>query len=105
MRVTLLTPPLSPPTITFVAQAGMAELADAADLKTPPTLPAQPTSLNLSISQLIERFVESRADGLSPRTNKNSRLYLRRSSAAVGLSVTGQDVQHFMASRPCSGGR
>jgi site-specific recombinase XerD len=73
----------------------MAELADAADLKTAPTLP---TSL------LINKFIESRPDGLSPNTIKDHRLYLRRSSAVVGLNVTGQDIQRFISSRPCSGG-
>ena len=71
-------------------------MADAADLKTPPTLPT---------TQLIERFIASRRDGLSPRTiEKCYRLYLKRSIEVVGLHVTGEEIQRFISSRPCSGG-
>jgi len=71
-------------------------LADAADLKTPPTLPT---------TQLIERFIASRRDGLSPRTiEKCYRLYLKRSIEVVGLHVIGEEIQRFISSRPCSGG-
>jgi site-specific recombinase XerD len=81
----------------------MAEMADAADLKSPATL-LRPMSLTHPTPQLIERFVASRRDGLSPRTIKNYRLYLKRAICVVGLNVTGDDVQRFIVSRPCSGG-
>jgi len=75
--------------------AGVAELADAADLKSLPSLPC---------SLLIERFIESRRDGLSPFSIKNYRLYLRLASEVVGFNVTGHQIQRFIASRHCSGG-
>ncbi|MFC1934542.1 tyrosine-type recombinase/integrase [Chloroflexota bacterium] len=69
----------------------MAELADAADLK-------------LDANALTEAFVASRRDGLSPRTIKNYRLYLRLASTVVALNVTGQEVQRFITSRTCTNG-
>jgi site-specific recombinase XerD len=69
----------------------VAELADAADLK-------------LDANALTEAFVASRRDGLSPRSIKNYRLYLRLASEIVGLDVSGQAVQRFITSRNCSNG-
>jgi len=40
-------------------------------------------------AELIEKFVKSRRDGLSPRSIDNYRLYLRLSKEVIGLNVTG----------------
>jgi site-specific recombinase XerD len=74
----------------------VAELADAADLKT--------SFASNEASALIEAFVTTRRDGLSPRSIKNYRLYLKLASEVVGLNVTGLDIQRFITSRKCTNG-
>jgi len=55
--------------------------------------------------QLIDKFVSSRASGLSPKTiYKSYLLYLNRSREVVGVDITAQQLQHFINSRPCSQG-
>jgi integrase/recombinase XerC len=61
-------------------------------------------TLDATSDELIDKFVASRRDGLSPRTIKNYRLYLRLASEVIGLGTTGQDVQRFISSRGCSNG-
>ena len=80
-------------------------MVDAADLKSQPAHPAHSNSLDLDNTLLIERFIASRRDCLSPKTiHKCYRLYLNRSREVVGLKVTGQDIQRFISSRKCSNG-
>jgi site-specific recombinase XerD len=55
-------------------------------------------------TELIDKFVKSRRDGLSPRTLDNYRLYLKLANEVVGLDVTGQDIQRFITSRGCTDG-
>ena len=52
--------------------------------------------------QLVEGFIQSRRQGLSARTIKNYRLYLRLANAVVGLGITGQELQHFINGRECT---
>ncbi len=59
---------------------------------------------NQSQDELIERFVSSRRDGLSPRTIDNYRLFLRLARPVVGLDISGQEIQRFINSRLCSQG-
>ena len=59
---------------------------------------------NVTPIVLIERFIASRRDGLSPRTIKNYRVYLGLASEVVGLNVTGQELQRFINTRECTNG-
>jgi hypothetical protein len=52
--------------------------------------------------RLIDLFVKSRRNGLLTRTIDKYRLYLRLADEVIGLNVTGQDVQRFIASRSSS---
>ena len=45
---------------------------------------------NASPADLINRFIKSRRDGLSPLTIKNYRLYLRRSIEVVGFDANAR---------------
>ena len=81
------------------AQAGMAELADAADLKS-----SVPKLNRLNTHEMIGRFIMSRRSGLSSLTIKNYRLYLDRSIEVIGADVTWEAIQSFLDTRSCSGG-
>jgi len=60
----------------------------------------------LTAPELIEAFIESRRQGLSPRTLDFYRGYLRRAINIIGLGVNAQDIRLFLAGLPCSmGGR
>jgi site-specific recombinase XerD len=53
---------------------------------------------------LIEEFIESRRDGISPQTLKYYRGYFRRAKSVVGFDVTGRDITHFLKSLKCMPG-
>jgi site-specific recombinase XerD len=59
-------------------------------------------SNNVKQQQLVDAFILSRRQGLSTRSIKNYRLYLRLASDVVGLNVTGQEIQRFINSRECA---
>ena len=52
--------------------------------------------------QLVDAFILSRRQGLSTRSIKNYRLYLRLANDVVGLNVTGQELQRFVDRRQCT---
>ncbi len=54
--------------------------------------------------ELIELFIKSRRDGLSRKTIECYRLHLRLANSVIGLDITGQEIQRFIASRQCTGG-
>jgi site-specific recombinase XerD len=70
----------------------------------PKTLLMPPDGFEVARNELVERFIASRREGLSSRTIDNYRLYLRLASEVVGLNVTGQAIQRFIASRKCTNG-
>jgi integrase len=73
-------------------RAGMAEMADAADLK-------------LSFpSELVSKFLKSRRQGLSPKTLKFYKGYLRHSIYVIGLNINAQDIEQFLDSLQCTNG-
>ncbi len=74
------------------ASAGVAELADAADLKYP------------NRHELLSSFLKSRRQGLSPKTIRFYSGYLNRAISVIGLNVTGQDIARFLDSLQCSYG-
>ena len=83
---------------TFTANGYNIHCAEVAQLVEQRTENANPI-------ELIERFIASRRDGLSPLTiHRTYRLYLRRSSEVIGLNVTGYDIQRFLATRTCTNG-
>jgi len=59
-------------------------------------------SKNVKQQQLVDAFILSRRQGLSTRSIKNYRLYLRLASDVVGLNVTSQELQRFINSRECT---
>jgi len=74
------------------SQAGVAEQADAADLKLP------------NRNELLSNFLNSRRQGLSPRTIEFYEGYLNKAIPVIGVNVLGQDVTHFLNSLQCSNG-
>ncbi len=60
--------------------------------------------LQIGFHELVERFIASRRDGLSPSTIHNYRLYLRLASEVVGINISGRAIQRFLSTRQCSGG-
>jgi len=54
--------------------------------------------------ELVSKFIDSRRQGLSPRTIGFYNGYLNRAIPVVGLNVTGQDIAHFLDSLQCSNG-
>ena len=57
-----------------------------------------------STAELFNNFIKSRREGLSPQTIKNYRLYLGLANSVVGVNLTGQEIQQFLASRKCTNG-
>jgi site-specific recombinase XerD len=55
-------------------------------------------------NDLLTEFVQSRRQGLSPRTIKFYKGYLNHSTHVVGFDVKGQDISLFLNSRRCSNG-
>jgi site-specific recombinase XerD len=55
-------------------------------------------------TKLIDKFIKSRRDGLSPLTINSYKAYLARASEVIGLSVTGEQIQHFLNAKQCSQG-
>lgn len=53
---------------------------------------------------LIEQFIQSRRQGLSPRTLEFYAGYLRRAEKVVGLNVSGEKIRSFLAGLQCSNG-
>ncbi len=56
------------------------------------------------LNTLLNTFIESRRDGLSPETIKFYRGFLNLAKPVVGIRVTGQQVKQFLDSRQCSAG-
>jgi site-specific recombinase XerD len=52
--------------------------------------------------QLVDAFILSRRQGLSTRSIKNYRLYLRLAGDVIGLNVMGQEIQRFIDGRECT---
>ena len=60
---------------------------------------------NTNSNELIDKFIASRREGLSIRTIEDTyRCYLNLSREVIGLDVTAQDIQRFLATRQCSNG-
>ncbi|MFC1930352.1 tyrosine-type recombinase/integrase [Chloroflexota bacterium] len=57
-----------------------------------------------SAHKLLNDFICSRRQGLSPGTIKFYRSYLTRALSVVGLHVRGQNITRFLQSLTCSGG-
>ena len=56
-------------------------------------------------NELIHSFIASRREGLSIRTIEDTyKCYLNLSREVVGLDVTGQDIQRFLARQRCTDG-
>ena len=64
----------------------------------PPSAPQKLTN------PLIDRFLESRRDGLSYRTLEFYRGYLNLSKPVIGIGVTGQQIKQFIDTRQCGSG-
>ena len=54
--------------------------------------------------ELIQQFLESRPDGISPLTVKYYRGYFGRAKQVIGFEVTGREIIHFLKSLKCSAG-
>jgi site-specific recombinase XerD len=59
---------------------------------------------NCTQTTLINEFIDSRPEGLSPQSIKYYRAYLKRSIKVVSLNTTGRDIIAFMKSLKCSPG-
>ena len=57
-----------------------------------------------TLGNLLNRFLSSRRQGLSPRTLKFYKGYLTRAALVFGPDVTGQDISNFLNSLLCSNG-
>ncbi len=66
--------------------------------------PSSGTKLVSNSELLVSNFIESRREGLSDLTIKYYQSNLNRARSVVGLSVTGQQLSHFIRSLKCSGG-
>jgi site-specific recombinase XerD len=55
-------------------------------------------------STLIEEFIESRPDGISPTTLKYYRGYFTRASQVIGFNISGREITHFLKSLNCAPG-
>jgi site-specific recombinase XerD len=54
---------------------------------------------------LIESFIASRRNGLSPRTIHDSyRCYLKLSQEVIALNTNSEDIRKFLATRKCNNG-
>ncbi|MBA7605763.1 Tyrosine recombinase XerC [subsurface metagenome] len=58
----------------------------------------------LALDTIINQFIESRREGLSPLSIKYYSAYLKRARQVVGLNVSGHDITHFLKSLKCSAG-
>ena len=81
----------------------MAELADAADLKSAGAIlvgssPAPGTT------EMVSNFLKSRREGLSLRSIEFYDGYLRNAIQVIGLKVKGQHIAQFLDSLDCSNG-
>ncbi len=54
--------------------------------------------------KLVNTFLSSRREGLSPRTIDFYEGYLRRSQQVIGTNITGQDITKFLDSLTCTNG-
>jgi site-specific recombinase XerD len=52
----------------------------------------------------VTQFLQSRRQGLSPRTIDFYRSYLNLAKQIIGVSVTGQEIANFIGSLQCSNG-
>ena len=55
-------------------------------------------------TELLNNFIKSRREGLSPQTIKSYRLYLGLAKSVAGINHTGQDIAHFLDNLACSNG-
>ena len=69
-----------------------------------PTRIAPADFKSFSTAELLNNFIKSRREGLSPQTIKNYRLYLGLANSVVGVNLRGQEIQQFLASRKCTNG-
>ena len=53
---------------------------------------------------LVNEFIKSRRQGLSPRTLEHYRCYLGLARSVIGVNVTGQRINQFLATLTCSNG-
>ncbi len=82
-------------------------MADAADLKLAlNVLVADSKSFaqGASFSKVLSDFLDSRREGISPRTRDFYQGYLRRAKLAIGFNVTSQTIIKFIKTLPCSNG-
>jgi site-specific recombinase XerD len=59
---------------------------------------------NLSVNQIVNRFLDSRRDGLSPSTISHYRGYLKSAKAVIGFDVSSQQITEFIKTRKCTSG-
>jgi site-specific recombinase XerD len=57
-----------------------------------------------SVNPLVTQFLQSRRQGLSPRTIDFYRSYLHLARHIIGINVTGQEISKFIGSLQCSNG-
>jgi site-specific recombinase XerD len=64
---------------------------------------AEQLTLNSSeYARLLSTFLESRREGLSPRTIEFYTKFLRKSKPVVGIKVSGKDITCFLKSLKCT---
>ena len=68
------------------------------------TLPPTDILAHISGNPLVTEFLQSRRQGLSPRTLEFYRSYLNLAKQIIGVNVTGQEISKFIGSLQCSGG-
>ncbi len=58
----------------------------------------------MGVNQIVNRFLDSRRDGLSPSTISHYRGYLKCAKAVIGFDITSQNITAFIKARKCSSG-
>jgi len=56
------------------------------------------------VDQLVDLFIQSRREGLSPETIKWYRGYLNNASEVISIGISGQEINRFLNSLRCSNG-
>lgn len=83
---------------------GMNSAFGGFDSHTLPPIHAQTSTLLTSTPILLTEFLQSRRQGLSPRSIDFYRCYLRLARQVVGVNITGQEIAQFLDGLQCSNG-
>jgi site-specific recombinase XerD len=78
-----------------------AEVAQSVEQRTENELPA---TESLTTDQLLTKFIDSRREGLSPRTIGFYKTYLYHSKQVIGLNAKGEHIIFFLKHLQCSNG-